>query len=76
MQQFPPVHAFPAQQICVDPPQVVHVPARQTLPVVLQLVSSATQVPVAGSQQAPAFVQTAPARQQAAPVAPQVEHAP
>jgi hypothetical protein len=76
MQQFPPVHALDAQHISVDPPHVEQLPLRQTLPAVLQLVSFATHVLSAGSQQAPAPVHAVPLRQHPRPLPPHGEHEP
>jgi hypothetical protein len=76
MQQLPPVHSFEAQHISVDPPHVVQLPFRHSLPVVLQLVLLPTQVPSAGSQHAPAAEQAGPLTQHPRPTMPQGEHAP
>jgi hypothetical protein len=76
MQQLPFVHWLAAQHISVEPPHVVQLPLRHSLPEVLQLVLLATQVLSAGSQQAPAPVHAVPLGQHPAPVAPQSEHAP
>jgi hypothetical protein len=76
MQQLPPVHWFDAQQISVDPPHFVQVPAVQTFPAVLQFVLLPTQVLSAESQHAPGPVHAVPLKQHAEPLGPQVEHVP
>jgi hypothetical protein len=76
VQQLVPVHVWPAQHICVLPPQPVHVPKLHTSPLVLQLAPAATHAWSAESQQEPAPVQAPPVRQQGPPVAPQLAHVP
>jgi hypothetical protein len=76
MQQLPFVHWLAAQHAWVDPPHVVQLPLRHSLPVVLQLVSLATQVLSAGSQQAPDPVHAVPLGQHPLPLPPQSEQLP
>jgi hypothetical protein len=76
MQQLPFVHRLAAQHAWVEPPHGEQVPLRHSFPEVLQLVSLATHVLSAGSQQAPEPVHVVPLGQHPRPLPPHSEQVP